>query len=141
MCAVHSDQPVALIDLWMTPNDIYFNICQNTATLFDSAAFTIPHQSDNIFSWSGKYKKLNSRWGEFLEVPLEGGNLETKPSNFAMVGTSRIALHLFYEALAIMTFDRAMYHFVPCMYASRSGIGEKLYLRLFHEKIDTLDWV
>ncbi|KAF1740075.1 hypothetical protein MXB_5611, partial [Myxobolus squamalis] len=30
------------MDLWLTPNYIYFNICKNAATFFDSAAFTIP---------------------------------------------------------------------------------------------------
>ncbi|KAF1741205.1 hypothetical protein MXB_4516, partial [Myxobolus squamalis] len=29
------------MDFWLTPNDIYLNICKNAAMLFDSAGFTI----------------------------------------------------------------------------------------------------
>ncbi|KAF1740661.1 hypothetical protein MXB_5067, partial [Myxobolus squamalis] len=77
------------------------------------------------------------------KVQLRSENLERKPSNFAMAGwqyiknnlclidvTRRIALHLFYQALVIITFDRAKYR-----------KGQRLYLRLFHKIIATLDWV
>ncbi|KAF1744274.1 hypothetical protein MXB_2094, partial [Myxobolus squamalis] len=33
---------IQLMDLWLTPNDRYFNECKNAVTLCDSGAFTIP---------------------------------------------------------------------------------------------------
>ncbi|KAF1740820.1 hypothetical protein MXB_3631 [Myxobolus squamalis] len=43
MYAVHPDQlGNSRAQRSTPPNDIYFDRCKNTATLFDSAAFTIP---------------------------------------------------------------------------------------------------
>ncbi|KAF1741815.1 hypothetical protein MXB_3633 [Myxobolus squamalis] len=55
-----------------------------------------------------------------------------KKNNMCQIDeTYRIALHPFYQALVILTFDHAMSCFVPCI----------RYLHLFHEIIVTLDWV
>ncbi|KAF1741496.1 hypothetical protein MXB_4643, partial [Myxobolus squamalis] len=56
-------------------------------------------------------------------------------------GTYRIALHPFYQALVIMTFDRAMSCFVPFVFALVSRKGIRLYLRLFQKIIAMLDSV
>ncbi|KAF1740332.1 hypothetical protein MXB_3089, partial [Myxobolus squamalis] len=114
------------MDLWPTPNNIYFNICKNAGMVFNSAAFTIPTK-----------QKLHSRWDGFLEVQLVRENLERKQSASSRRNLSNCTA----SALVIMTFNRATSCFVPCMFALLIGKGKRLYLRLIHKIIGTPDWV
>ncbi|KAF1740556.1 hypothetical protein MXB_4596 [Myxobolus squamalis] len=138
MYTVHPDQ--LLMDLWLIPNDRYFNICKNTVTFFDSAAFTIPtkqYVADKVCQERSDQSKV-----DFLdlespenstvdEIDFRRFNLRGKILNESCqillwladdalckqsVSSDRtylIALHSFYQALVIMIFDCATSFFVP----------------------------
>ncbi|KAF1740103.1 hypothetical protein MXB_2630 [Myxobolus squamalis] len=51
------------MDLWLIPNNTYFNICKNATTLFNSAGFTIPTKrqvTEKICQKRGDQSKENN---------------------------------------------------------------------------------
>ncbi|KAF1742716.1 hypothetical protein MXB_5339 [Myxobolus squamalis] len=79
--------------------------------------------------------------GKSLKITLADDTLCLLRANnpFPIDRTNLIALHPFYQALIIMIVDRATMFFVHCKLPLLSGKDKKLYLRLFHGIIATLN--
>ncbi|KAF1743242.1 hypothetical protein MXB_5571 [Myxobolus squamalis] len=120
-----------LIDLWLTRNEIYFNICKN-------AAFTISIEW-KVVDKRGKILKENHQI--FLWLADDALCLLWENNLCLIDRTYLIALHLFYQALVIMNFDRVTSYFFRCVFALVCRKSERLYLHLFHEIIDMLNLV